>query len=760
MALPNMSQMNQNLQGVVKNAHTASEQMENLNKSVFSYGKALLTLGAGAAAKQAFVWLVEQSKAQKDLIVSGRERLLQGKGALSSMQDELKHMTKAAGFNNNQRKQQREAIEQQKFFNKGLEEELTFREGVSAIVEKRPVLYKVEIGAVTLISALYAKMLESSHALNQALLKTNTSTEIRFALISKILTVQQELGASTETAAEATRALVEYGANLNAGFQGNLKAVIMMRDGLGIAASTGAELVTIFSRQLHVAAESVGDAIADVASQTGLAAERAAQFAIELARALRVLGPGFRSEAAGVTKVIAGLAGRVQELGGNAQTVVNVFKRMSGGTSEAFFMRGLAGTSVGQMGTGAGSEEAMKGLSKRISSILTAPEGTPMYVAQLEAVAEMTGMAANEIVDFQEAIKDMNKPLSESQSLAKAYRDQTALVGASWKQMKDALLALTTEALLPLVKFIQPVVKGMADFVKWLSGAKGLVWVLTGFIPVAGIVCVGALVNVGRQLLILAAQSQFVQGVLGRGASMTVLKDLSKMGTLAAFRGGNAFGNGFASFGAAGFAGSIAAILGAGAVGAAIGTWLDRRHPDNFLSKIARTLSTWYVEDKQRYGATSARDTRIGGHGAVYYADKAAKDLAEYAQGHIKKEQLDKSVNAAILAGTHNGSSEAVVKRYIANIGKQVLEDKFAVGHLTRTTTKTDKDREQDAKEAAALQLVNEKQLEAQRDVVETLERSHQQSLKLLQDQQSSMIWNMPNSGTHRISYDLTPNQW
>jgi hypothetical protein len=431
--------------------------------------------------------------------------------------------------------------------------------------------------------------------------------------------------------------------------------------------------------------------MADVAAQTGLAAEKAAQFAIEVGRALRLLGPTFRTDAAGVTKVIAGLAGRVQELGGNAQLVVNIFKRMSGGTAEAFFMRGLAGGATpGQLGTAGGTEAALRALSQRISSILTAPEGSPMYVAQLQAVAEMSQMAAEDVVDFQQAIRSLDTPLTEGQRLAKAYRDQTKLVGDSFKQMKVSLAAMTTEALLPTLQVLQPVVAGLADFTKWLSGAKCLIGALTYVLPAAGGVALFFLSRLGSQILTLAAQAKISSEILGKTSLGPLARDLVKLNNLPGtlLKGG--------SWAAAGVSGSIAALAAAGAAGWGIGRALDRIFPENGIAKIARDLADW----KHDWKSQNAPQSRVSMTDLYSSIDQAADALKNYAQGYTSEKATQAAIDAAIAKNPANAN---VIRDMIGKQATEGLVTKIAVEHLTRGTVKTPEDLRRDKEQEQAL---------------------------------------------------------
>src|SRR3546814_1014543 len=81
-------------------------------------------------------------------------------------------------------------------------------------------------------------------------------------------------GASFSATAEAARDLVGYGYDLSGSFKENLVLITQMRDGLGVATRSSAEMVAIYDRQLKAPVREIADAIARVANDTALAADR------------------------------------------------------------------------------------------------------------------------------------------------------------------------------------------------------------------------------------------------------------------------------------------------------------------------------------------------------------------------------------------------------------------------------------------------------------------------------------------------------
>jgi len=438
------------------------------------------------------------------------------------------------------------------------------------------------------------------HLLNESLAQTNASFSERYRLVAKINLVQRDLGASAQTMADASAALVDYGMELESSFGANLKLVTMMKEGLNVSASTGANLVTVFERGLKQSAKDVADLVARIASQTGLAAQKAAQYAVELARGLRLLGP-MRVDATGVARVVEGLAARVEEMGGNSEVVVRMYKQMLGGTAESFMLRGRAGVGVGAMGTESGAQSALEGLARSMQSVVRAAPGTNMYVAQLQAAAELHGMAAEDVRDYLEAIKMSARPLTEVQALQKAYNNQTQMVGKAWQQMRESLMSLYTRAMIPFLNFFAPFVRGLSQAVKWVADTKAALFVAMLGVTSGAVAAGWAMVGLSKAMWKFAVQANLDAIWPGLGKLGSVLRGLggaAKAGTtLSTFGGfGTSLGGGAARaglgrFAALGIGGPLGAILGAGLAGAAVGTIINQMMPQSWRDTVGNLLS-------------------------------------------------------------------------------------------------------------------------------------------------------------------------
>ena len=783
MAMPNMSAqtaaLTQGVQQLGSAARSTGADMQDLSDKLFTYGKAIFTFGAMEVLKSAFSWTVKTLGEQRQQLKLVRERSKGDKESLDQAKQRLAFLEAATIRDQASIDNQKKIVKEMQKAVTATNQEKKFREELNKVLE-RPAL-KANLVILTATTAAWMEALSTSHKYNQSLMQANTDLKKRFELVEKLALVQAETGLSTESTGDAAHALVEYGQDLTSSFQDNVKLVGMMRDGLGVSAQTGAEMVVIFTRQLRTGAESVANVISQIAAETGLAAEKAAQFAIEIGKSLRLLGPGFRTEAAGVTKVITQLAGHIQELGGNAQSVINMFRRMSGGSSEAFFLRGLAGVRPGQLGTAGGANEAMKGLDARIKSILTAPEGTEMFVAQLEAVAEMSGMSANEVIDFKEAMKEMNKPLSESATLAKAYRDQTAALGKSWDQMREAFRGMITAALMPMVQLAAEAAAGLADLVKMFTQSQGLIWIFRIGIPVAGVLAIGTLLSLGKTIVMLAYKSKFAQAMMsenmpalfkfqnGLAGTLKFFKaDWARTGLLVGRGAGLASGGGgLSGMSGLGLAAPILAVAAAGVLGYALGSVLEKTNLPivSWLKKQAYYLGAMKdiaIQERDK-NLTAAATGRVGRNSAIHASQKAAQALADYTlnPNAQTKAAYDKAMFSAVGHGRLENQSEASIRSYVNTWAKTDLDSQIYTESVKRGTVKTDADKAKDQSYRDALRILGEQQAEnTKKGAAASVAAAAalQKQFEALATDRNNQFFHMTdlNSASNRISY--TPN--
>ena len=607
MPLPDIQKQNEALTGSLyetkKAAHGAGQDMEQLSKSVFSYGKALLTLGGFEAFKLVGKWGFEQLHTQRQSILAVKEQLAAHTMRVKSLQAELEGMRKIGTFAPTQIRDTELLLEWANRKDELLKSEVHFREEILRLVKEEGAKAALAVFYLGLARDAWKHTLHTVHEYNRAMITARADAGTRYGLLDHALQTQKMLGASTDDMAEATRHLVEYGNHMTPNYQAHLKLIVQMRGGLGVAANSAAEMAVVFSNQLQTSAERVGNAIAQIAANTGMAAQKATSFATEIGRALVLIGPSMRKEADQVVKLIGTMAGRVEALGGSSESVIALFKTMTGGSDQSVNLRQMTGTRLADLGTQAGVVAAMKGIDRMMHMRLTAPQGSSELAVQREALSRQVGVSAYDLLNLQKVMQDWNKTTNQALTVEQAYAKQTELMGESWKQLKNALGAFIAEALTPLVKaanwvmgkFKTYVLESLTAFSQFtIFGVKPLVLAFTVGIPVAVGVAIYSLGKLIKTIWKLAVSSDFVSAIMD-AKGLPALKSFGPMALwtrLSTFAtspigraGGGAYGAGFNWMPATGFGLGSALTMGAGVAAAGMGGWALGRVLDKWMDK-------------------------------------------------------------------------------------------------------------------------------------------------------------------------------
>jgi len=469
MALPDYSAQAEALQGhlheVGTEAHRAGSEMKTMSDRLLEWGKLALAGQFLSIVKQMTGNVVTQRQQAQMLLENAKKQRGVEQERLGQHEEILEAMRMAGNLDPQMLRTQTAAVNAARQRVAYANQNVTALQGTVANLSRMNLLIGLGICLVEAEYALWKNILDATHRYNRALMQTTTDYAARFALLRKVVDVQGELGAKTEDMAEATEALVEYGHDLSPAFQQNLRIVVMMKEALAISARTGAEMVTIFSRQLQTSAQSIADVMAEVAANTSLAAEKAAQFAIEIGRSLRLFGPGVGTQATDITRMVETLAGKVNEMGGNARSIVEMHRRLVGVESESFFMRGIAGTSLSALRTGAGTEAALRNANSYLQARIGRPGGTEAeqtrYMLLVQAFSQTLNMSSTELIDFMQSMDLLRNTTSKAVSIEDAWRKQTTLLGDAFGKIKMSMFALVEQAMLPLLESLTPLI---ADF--------------------------------------------------------------------------------------------------------------------------------------------------------------------------------------------------------------------------------------------------------------------------------------------------------
>jgi hypothetical protein len=348
-----------------------------------------------------------------------------------------------------------------------------------ALYEAMPLTLNLFEDALKVQRQLIKETAEAAIVLNKAFQQTNANLVVRYQLTMQTFKVQSALGASAEAMTESAQALIQYGQHMTPTFAESLKIVVMMKEGLGISAQTAAELVTVFSQQLKVSAQDVADILTNIVAQTGLAAEKAAGLAKELAPVLRSLGASGESAKA-VTKEILNMSAKMNQLGGNADAVLKVYKKLAQPTGEALGLQALLGMNLSRMRGPGGADEMMRNLAKL--SLRMAPAARPgeeestQTFMLLGTLSEMFGVTIEDLRNFRDIVQGVTKELTLTQRIQEQYNTQRATIGESLKQITTAIKTLTYRAFLPLLPPLAAFMRHLANFVTKLAETE---WAVT-----------------------------------------------------------------------------------------------------------------------------------------------------------------------------------------------------------------------------------------------------------------------------------------
>lgn len=781
MPLPDMpaqaAALNASLAQTQESARKAGEEMRELSKSIFSYGRALLTLSSAPIFTKLAEGAWHQLTHQKQMIAGAKEQEVLATARIESMRIQLQAAIAANRYTTEEIRHEELLIDWQQDKLKLIREEVDFRERLSDLVRKNWEKFGLLAVLLSEINRSHRIMLATSRELNAVFVHTESSTSNRLALMRQVLRVQQGLGASTDSMADSAAALVAHGNHLTPGFATNLRLVTQLKEGLGMSAKSGAELVVIFTRQLKDAAERIADVIAQVAASTGLAAEKAAQYASEIGKALRLFGPqGMGREAAEVSKVITTMAGRIEAVGGNSASLVGMFMQMMGGTDQSAMMRRMAGTRMADLGTEKGIMDAMKRIVGVIDMRVTARD-PEMYRFQLEQLSQEFGVSANDLANLRQIVVEWKNDLNTTRTAAQAYEEQTRLAGESWNQIKTSLRALVTEALTPTLRVIVPLVEGFADVAKGIASIRPLVVALQITVPIAVGVAVVSMWRLSKAIYRLAMDSKFASAAMstkGLSGIRDVLANLPKLKSAFPVLSGMSAGASLKTIGSTFGLGAIGTtaigvglIAGSGLIGAALGRALDKHFPNNPLSSIARDVfRLWYKYDKVTDESKNWIKAQQGGT-PLDAARSAAKLMAEMAIGGAgapDKAQVDSAFKAAqekLLLANPRWTPEYTRAVLTANAA-QVAHEIGLLGEYTGLTQKSTEEaqRGKDIAAAAKALELQAKQLKEAEETRKIAEREHNLRMFDYMRKRADDHWKLApgldinsNAGAYRRTY-------
>ena len=671
-------------------------EMHGIGESLASYGKALFTLGG---LKKVFEFARDTRTQHSKQLETLREQVKVN----TELANQADHIYEAAKGSD----QAAYAVLTHK--NTEMHKALTllnlehqYHEKIQMVLDSYPLKRMAAAAAASM--AVGVAVLGASHRYNQSLTQTNLSLTARFELTKKMAMVQAATGLSTEMTASAAGALVEYGQHLVPEFQQNLKIVGMMEAGLGIAAQTGAEMVVIFGKQLHTSAESVADAIARIAAETGLAAGKMALFAIETAKALRLLGPNFKSDSLGVTGVLGALAGRVNAMKGDPQSVFQLFRTMLGGTEHGDRIRALAGqTTPGRLASEPGELLRALGilLTKGVGQYVRSAPGGISYAHERQAAADALSMSVEDMTNLAVALGQLNEPMLEAAKLTDAYKDQVTALGGAFTRLLESLLGAAAQGLTPFIKVLAQAVSVLADLVAGFSSNKGFVILLSVTIPVAAAAATLELIALGASLTAIALQAPAAVAGLAALAAVAPVAGGAVAGGAVAGGAGVGLAAAIAA-GAASLGGILAIAAAAVAVLAVIGLGIYA------IVKWSRKSAN-ELEDFAKERANEHSRSQVAVTGAKFQGD-ARNAFLSWVRGEGQGSTFDrvllsahKFTNWGLNPGDPKYTSLATIRDSIIGSVEAQLRGEAAATYLARGARRTEADRAADFRNAEVL---------------------------------------------------------
>lgn len=324
------------------------------------------------------------------------------------------------------------------------------------------------------VPALIAELRISTQWFDQmraGLKQANASWADQLGLLYSVGRVQASTGASMETMRETSSALVKYGFDLKGSFKDNLEIVTKMKDGLEVSADSAAEMLAIMNR-LHTSGAGVADAIARIKADTGLSAEQATRFAIEIGRAMSVLGSGAGTHASEIVDYIGRLEGASQSLG---LTVGGVKDMLLGFTKEQGMMGistlGFQPDFIKDLGK---TKAVTEGFVSYVEKQLTGTTGF-QRMATLQLLAQQFGTTTDVIGNAGVVMAEYNKQQKTNTSLNREWAEVTKTFSGAWERMKNSVMALLQTALLPVLAPLAKLIGYGADFLGWVAGSKAAI---------------------------------------------------------------------------------------------------------------------------------------------------------------------------------------------------------------------------------------------------------------------------------------------
>lgn len=347
---------------------------------------------------------------------------------------------------------------------------------------------------------------KTTFEINKSFKEATTDGWQRYQLLRTTLNVQRETGASTDEINKAMQALVTHGFDLDQNLGAVAKTVTMMELGLGVSADKSAELASSF-RNLGQPITSAANGIARIQRDTALSATHATQYYTQIAKALSLLKPGSGGMAAQVGELVSQFEAASQKVLGRSGDITKLITEMSG--MEGMTVAAQLGMQPDFMADPAKVDEALRRLNEQVNNRLAGTSGMGR-VAMLEALSQQYGIQKDVLANLNKVMEERNKQTLSQTTLESVYTDQMKLLGNSFAQIKNILMAAMRSAFSPVVLVLAEIVNGLRTALDWMVnftafGLKPLAAALTVGVVIVGGVATWQMWRLARALWQVAA---------------------------------------------------------------------------------------------------------------------------------------------------------------------------------------------------------------------------------------------------------------
>jgi hypothetical protein len=351
-------------------------------------------------------------------------------------------------------------------------------------------------GAVQAVAvAATALTVKSLHEMNEQLKQAVVHVRQRTQLMSDIYAVQQATGNETTHMLEATKALVNQGFDLRDNFQDTLKAAVMLEESIGLSYQTSAELAVTF-RALGTSLDKIGDVLARVVTDTGLAADEAARYAQNIAKAMLTLRPGIAHGAEQVVALTERFEAAMKEMTGVSGGVTEALVRMT--RPEGMAAGGMTGFTPDMLKSAEGVKQAIENMGGFIEQTLGDTFGWDRML-RIDMLKRIYGLSEIEINNFSAAMKQMGQQVDSATTLQTVFNKQTTDLAKSFNRVYNSIDALVKGAMTPFVR-----ANILAQLTGTVTSFQPMIKALSITIPLAAIAAIMSLTRLAQQMRALA----------------------------------------------------------------------------------------------------------------------------------------------------------------------------------------------------------------------------------------------------------------